>query len=72
VREADTDIARRGDDRRALVAELHAQRLNSAHSRGRAVLEEALGVVELYPLLVSDGPVSREDYLEAVAGLPQR
>ncbi|MDP9435621.1 MAG: acyl-CoA dehydrogenase family protein [Actinomycetota bacterium] len=67
AQEAETDLVRRADHRRALLGELHAQRLVRAHSRRSAVLEESRGVPELYPLLVGEQPVGRAAYEEALA-----
>ncbi|MQA14285.1 MAG: acyl-CoA dehydrogenase [Pseudonocardiaceae bacterium] len=65
--ESDTDIIRRGDHRRALLAELHALRMNTAYSRRDAVLQACPGVPELYPLLVAADPVTAEQYQDALA-----
>ncbi|MDP9429884.1 MAG: hypothetical protein M3Q47_13870 [Actinomycetota bacterium] len=67
--EVDTDVERRGDHRRALLAELHARRVWTAHSRRSAVLDAAVGVPDLYPLLVGEAPVTEQQYRAALAGL---
>ena len=69
AQEVDTDVQRRGDHRRALLAELHALRLNSAHTRRSAVIGAAAGVPDLYPLLVGEAAVTREQYAAALVGL---
>ncbi|GAC1328585.1 MAG: acyl-CoA dehydrogenase family protein [Mycobacteriales bacterium] len=69
AQEVDTDVRLRGDHRRALLAELHARRLNDSFTRRDAVLGAGIGVPELYPLLVGEAPVTAEQYAEALASL---
>jgi acyl-CoA dehydrogenase len=64
--ETDTDVRRRGDHRRALLGELHARRMNAAHTRRGLVLDAFAGVPDLYPVLVAEGPVSAQDYADAL------
>ena len=64
--ETDTDVRTRGDHRRALLGELHARRMNAAHTRRGLVLDAFAGVPELYPLLVGEGPVSAADHTAAL------
>lgn len=66
AQETDTDVQRRGDHRRALLAELHARRMNAAHTRRGLVLDAFVGVPELYPLLVGEAPVTAEQHAAAL------
>lgn len=69
AKETDTDLRRRGDHRRALLAELHAHRMSSAFTRRGAVLDAFAGVPELYPLLVGETAVSEAEYGDALTAL---
>ena len=66
AQETDTDVRLRGDHRRALLGELHARRINAAHTRLGLVLDAFVGVPELYPLLVGEAPVTAEQYAHAL------
>jgi acyl-CoA dehydrogenase len=67
--EADAEISGDGDHRKAVVAELFASRMNSAHSRRSAVLDGFGGVPELYPALFGDAPLDAAAYRDALASI---
>jgi acyl-CoA dehydrogenase len=66
--EADREAAA-GDHRKALLGELFARRMASAHPRRAAVMEAWEGLPDLYPVMFGEEPLAEPDYRAAVAGL---
>jgi acyl-CoA dehydrogenase len=64
--EADADVSRDADHRKAVVAELFALRMNSRHTRRSAVVDGFGGVPELYPMLFGEAPLDAAGHRRAL------
>ena len=67
--EADADVSRDSDHRKAVVAELFALRMNGGHTRRSAALDGFDGVPGLYPMLFGDAPLDAAGYRRALTAL---
>jgi acyl-CoA dehydrogenase len=64
--EADADVSRDADHRKALAAELFALRMNGRHTRRSVVVDGFGGVPELYPMLFGDAPLDAAGHRRAL------
>jgi hypothetical protein len=67
--EADADVSRDGDHRKAVVAELFALRMNGGYTRCSAAADGFDGVPGLYPMLFGDDPLDAAGYRRALTAL---